>query len=294
MIAFAALFAIAVVFILFVGSILQKDTVVVFCNVGQGDGAYLRINNRIDILIDAGPDQKILSCLGKYMPFYDRKIELAFLTHPEKDHYGGYIHVADRYTIEQFIASPVGNANDSFAEFVAKLAQKHVSIKSLYRSDFVKVMDAEFRFIWPDKNYVRLHTENNSRAPAMQKNDLGPYSNYFRATAYDPNAFSQIFVFSQRSKRILFTGDITNEILDSLLDSSVPNVNIIKIPHHGSANGLNKKFLKLADPEVSVISAGRNNRYGHPHKEILGLLNAAKSKIKRTDIEGNIVFYFGN
>ena len=72
-------------------------TQVVFCDVGQGDGAYIRTENNIDIVIDAGKSKNILTCLGKYMPFYDRKIELVILTHPELDHYGGLIDVFKNY-----------------------------------------------------------------------------------------------------------------------------------------------------------------------------------------------------
>ena len=58
---------------------------VVFCNVGQGDASYVRLNH-VDILIDAGPDSKVVNCLGKYMPAFDKKIELVIISHPQKDH----------------------------------------------------------------------------------------------------------------------------------------------------------------------------------------------------------------
>ncbi len=79
--------------------IFNTQSVVVFCNVGQGDAAYLRINNKVDVLIDSGPDSRVLDCLGKYMPFYDKTIELAFLSHPHFDHYGGFLSLAGRYHI---------------------------------------------------------------------------------------------------------------------------------------------------------------------------------------------------
>jgi competence protein ComEC len=70
----------------------------------------------------------------------------------------------------------------------------------------------------------------------------------------------------------------------------IKNITFIKVPHHGSKNGLTKKFLSLINPAIAVISVGKNNAYGHPAKEVLEMLKAQKVKIKRTDEEGNIVF----
>lgn len=60
------------------------------------------------------------------------------------------------------------------------------------------------------------------------------------------------------------------------------------MPHHGSKNGLTKKLLDAVTPEVAVISVGKNNRYGHPHEEVLNLLSEKEVKILRTDQKGNI------
>src|SRR3990167_10239079 len=102
-------FSLMVAFFIFLSSLSDERTKIVFCNVGQGDAAYIRIKNKSDVLIDAGPDKSILSCLGKYMPFWDRKIEMAFLSHPNSDHYNGYFYIADRYQIDKFITvkSPI-------------------------------------------------------------------------------------------------------------------------------------------------------------------------------------------
>lgn len=75
---------------------------VVFCDVGQGDAIYLKTPRGLDILVDGGPDTKVLSCLGRHMPFWDRKIELVFLTHPHSDHQTGIVAVKNRYQIGQY------------------------------------------------------------------------------------------------------------------------------------------------------------------------------------------------
>lgn len=70
---------------------LDNRTKIVFCDVGQGDATYIRVRNKVNVLIDAEPDKRVLSCLGRHMPFWDKQIELIFLSHPNKDHYQGFL-----------------------------------------------------------------------------------------------------------------------------------------------------------------------------------------------------------
>ncbi|MEK7109611.1 MAG: MBL fold metallo-hydrolase, partial [Patescibacteria group bacterium] len=79
-------------------------------------------------------------------------------------------------------------------------------------------------------------------------------------------------------------------VLGRLSHGAIGKVDILKIPHHGSKNGLTKKFLDLADPEVAVISVGKNNFYGHPSNKVLDMLKAKNTQIRRTDRDGDIVF----
>lgn len=241
-----------------------NETVVVFCDVGQGDAAYIRVENKVDILIDAGPDNKVLSCLGKYMPFWDHTIELAFLSHPQKDHYGGYLTILDHYKIGQFFETHIPTKSSLYDSLEKKLTEENVPTSPLYQNDQLIIGNAEIDSLWPGKS--------NVLAFSQAKND--------------PNIISQVFVFSYKNTRILFTGDIYGRLVENI----IPNVDIMKTPHHGSANGLTAKMLKLADPFVAVISVGKNNVYGHPSKKVLDMLQASDLKKRRTDQEGDIVF----
>ena len=239
-------------------------TIVVFCDVGQGDGAYIRVRNKIDILVDAGPDNKILSCLSQYMPFWDHTIELAFLSHPQKDHYGGYLSILDHYKIDHFFTTPVTVKSSTFQKLLDKLKVGKTRIEAIYRGTSLEIDAARIDFLWPSKDYVLTTFK-----PQMDLNNI-----------------SQIFVFSEGKTHILFTGDIYGRLVEQL----IPRVSILKVPHHGSHNGLTKKFLILADPDQAVISVGKHNSYGHPAKSALDMLQALGTKIRRTDIEGTIVF----
>jgi competence protein ComEC len=269
----------AVIFIIFlcffiagfsvIGSLRGHNSIVVFCDVGQGDGAYIRVDNKVDILIDAGPDDRILQCLGKYMPFYDRTIEIAFLSHPQKDHYGGFEPVLRHYSIKLFVATPLPSSSTLYNNLMANLVKKGTSIIPLYQSDQVDIANAHITFYWPTADYVQ-----------MTKGTL------------DPNMYSQVLLFNQENFSILFTGDTQPDIEDRLLQQPIQKVTILKVPHHGSAKGLTDKLYLLADPEVSVISVGRNNSYGHPSPSIINLIEKNGGKIRRTDREGDIFYRF--
>jgi competence protein ComEC len=284
-------FVFSFLLLLLIGSqtIFYQKTKVVFCDVGQGDAAYIRTREKQDILIDAGPDRKVLSCLGKHMPFYDRKIELAFLSHPQKDHYGGYLEILDRYQIDNFIVSPLDNNTQSFNLLKRKLKEKKIKIRNLYAGEKIILGDRKanlITFLWPSRQYMaeKINKSNFS----SQKNVLGAFS-----TNSDLNDFSAVFIFSQGDFDILFTGDASPEILNRLVVTinKLPwkKLDILKVPHHGSKNGLTKNFLQLADPTLSVISVGKNNAYGHPSPEILEMLKALKKQYLRTDEKGDIV-----
>ena len=69
---------------------------------------------------------------------------------------------------------------------------------------------------------------------------------------------------------------------------SIPKVNYLKVPHHGSKNGLSQSLLDAASPQIAVISVGKNNSYGHPSKEVLNMLEAKEIKIMRTNEVGDV------
>lgn len=245
----------------------DHKTRVVFCDVGQGDGAYLRINNRIDVLIDAGPEHTITQCLGKYMPFYDRTIEFAFVSHHHADHYGGFTDVIQRYRIETLLVNIPLEPTAEFSSFIHTAKSKHVTIKPFLQGDTLRVADARFDGKWPTQSVMDKSTSN-----------------------VNPNDLSQVIHFTQRSMTILFTGDITQESDKRLLQQPGFEALVLKIPHHGSANGLTRELLSLAHSRVAVISVGKKNRYGHPSSAILKYLKSQGIKVLRTDELQNISF----
>ena len=249
---------------------LDSKTKIVFCDVGQGDATYIRVKNKVDVLIDAGPDKKILNCLGKHMPFWDKKIELAFLSHPNKDHYQGFFFINGRYKIERFVTVENPFVSPSYKNLIETLKKNQVLILKKFQGDQINILNDRFLFLWPAKNYF----------------------------SSEDNDYSHLLLFQEDDFKALFTGDASPKILNLIVKTNsidfIKNINLIKIPHHGSKNGLTKNFLSISNPKIAVISVGKNNTYGHPAKEVLEMLKAQKVKIKRTDEEGNITFKLPN
>ncbi len=245
----------------------DHKTRIVFCDVGQGDGVYMRINNRIDILIDAGPPHSITQCVGKYMPFYDRTIEFAFISHHHADHYGGFSDIIQRYQIQTLLVNIPPEPTEEFKSFLLTAKSKQISIKPFFQGDILRVGDAIFESKWPIQSVVEKSTSN-----------------------VNPNDLSQVIRFTQRSMTILFTGDITQESDKRLLQQSGFDAFVLKVPHHGSTNGLTEELISLAHPRVAVISVGKKNRYGHPTSAILKHLHSQGIKVLRTDELENISF----
>lgn len=260
------LFAISILIYQLISSFTNKQTKIVFCNVGQGDASYMRIHNKIDVLIDTGPDNSVLNCLGHYMPFFDRKIEIVILSHPDKDHIAGLIPLLSRYYIQTIVFPPFETKTNTYNQVKKKIIEKNVKT-------IIGQRGLSFNI---DKDNITILSPNNVQDCSKA------------------NECSVIALFSENKYTTLFTGDASIKEILSLPKHSIKNLSLLKIPHHGSKNGLSSSFFKLADPVVSVISVGKNNSYGHPAKEVLDILKASKTKIRRTDKDGDIVFKLPN
>ena len=245
----------------------ENSSFVVFCDVGQGDASYIHLKPNIDIIIDAGKQSSVLNCLGKYMPANDKIIELAFITHLQNDHYGGLLQIPLRYQVKQIYISDLKTESKDAKGLLALLRDKKIKVDAIYAGDSLAVQTAVFKMLWPTEDYIQASTSKD-----------------------DPNDGSQVMIFKYNDHAILYTGDVSPKSLKMLLQQTVPKVEILKVPHHGSKNGLIYDFLSLADPIYSVISVGKNNSYNHPSPEILTMLSENGTEILRTDRLGDVIF----
>lgn len=257
---------------------------IVFCDVGQGDAAYIRAPNNQDMLIDGGPDDKVLGCLGKYMPFYDRTIDVVVLTHPQKDHMQGLISVIDRYTVKHFVIGVEGNDTSGYKKLVEAIKKKNIPVINLYTGDRFTLGKVELSVLWPEKHWVAQHLSSSL-------SDLSHLSNLQVlgiSTDAELNDFSYVLDLKYGSFNAIFPGDGDSHIQrDIIRTNNLTKINILKFPHHGSKTGILPDFLDLLKPDLAIISVGRNS-YGHPTQEALDMLRNRLIQIKRTDKEGDV------
>jgi competence protein ComEC len=235
---------------------------VVFCDVGQGDGIYIRMPTGQDVLIDGGPNNEILLCLSKNMPFWDRKIELMVLTHPDADHYTGLLPVAKQYEVGAFATSFTQKGVAGYQMLSDILREKGTKQRFVCQNDAFRFgEEVSLRIVWP----------RSCTLSSTEKNDN-----------------SVIAVLAYEEFQVLLTGDAEENIGD-FYQNLAGDVDILKVPHHGSAGGVDEDYLQAVSPEVAILSTGVKNRYGHPAASVVKLLEKNNIKIFRTDRQGDIV-----
>lgn len=239
---------------------------VVFCDVGQGDGIFIRTPNGTDVVLDGGPDDKILACISNHTPFWDRKIELMMLSHPHEDHLRGLVSVLKRYTINRFVTEKLANKTASYRELLNQVGKQHEKVTNAYRGDVLKTPEG-----------VRVSIE----APTSEfLHDTSP-----EGYIGENHEFSSLIVLlSYGSFRIVFTGDAQAEQLSRAVSQ---RVTVFQIPHHGSKTGITPEIIQTLRPSLAVISVGRN-KYGHPSEVVLKILRDQDIKTLRTDQSGDI------
>jgi competence protein ComEC len=233
-----------------------------FCDVGQGDAIFLRSPQGKDILIDGGPDARVLDCISSMMPFYDRTLELVVLTHPQADHLVGLIEVLKRFKVEKIFTT---GATNETAEFEA----------------WQKAKGEEHAESFQAKKGQKIYLEKNLSGEVFWPPEL-----FFVDEINDTSIVLKIDYFDFC---LLLTGDAGKSVWFNLSSGGgLSSCFLLKVPHHGSKNGLDEILLSQTLPKVAVISVGQNNSYGHPHKEILDLLEKYNIRILRTDKNGTI------
>ena len=262
---------------------------IISCNVGQGDSTLI-INKSIEILIDGGPDNTVIDCLSKHIPFWDRTIEMVILTHPQSDHYTGLIAVTERYKVGKILANSLNAGSQTYELLKNRVLTRGVDVVNPVRGLRVMYNMIHIDILHPSKEFLAENLLHNNLTMGQFDNSSGVLGAY--TTNLDPNEFSIVASLSFGSFKFLFTGDAGSELLDSLAttlsENGINSINYIKIPHHGSKYSVSENIYDLMTTGIAVISVGKNS-YGHPHGEVIKLLSDKAIKILRTDTDGDIV-----
>lgn len=247
----------------------EKVLKVYFLDIGQGDAILIQTPNGTQVLIDAGANNKVVNELSQIIPFFDRTIDIIIPTHSDLDHVGGFPEILRRFEIKNYFDSGFVDEDDLNTEIKLLVQnEKNINVKKISRGDNI-ILDKEnnisFEVLWPNSNF---ETSDNNERSIVLRLDYGKTS-------------------------FLFTGDASSKIEKILVENStstnILDIDVLKAGHHGSKTSSSLEFLEKTSPELTIISAGKDNKFGHPNKETLDNLAKVNSQIKNTAEIGRIL-----
>jgi competence protein ComEC len=237
---------------------------VVFMDVGQGDATLIVTPNGRQVLVDGGFYPSVLNDqLGQQIPFWDKEIDMLIATHPDADHVSGLVGVFDRYAVNYLITDGEGLGESPIYDAVLQAAEANGSaIHPAQVGERIHIDDG----IWLEVLHPGAELDSESR---------------------NENSVSMRLVYNQFT--FLFTGDADTAAEQEILATGLPlNSFIFKAGHHGSRSSSTASFLAAVRPQIIVVSAGAENRFGHPHPEMLERAQAIGATVLRTDELGAI------
>ena len=234
-------------------------------NVGQGDALFIESPTGTQIMFDGGPARKVLGPLAGVMSPFDRTIDAIVITNPDADHIGGFSDILKNYKIG-LVLEP-GTLNDSKTFQNLKTEIKNQNISNILARKGMRLHIGGGAFIdilFPDRDVSSWETNDGSVVARLSYGDTS----------------------------IMLTGDATKKtekiILEENLSTELEST-FLKVGHHGSRTSTSSSFVKTVSPEYALISAGKDNKYGHPHQDTLSALSQFGAKIIRTDLSGSII-----
>jgi competence protein ComEC len=252
----------------------RGDFKVTFLDTGQGEAVQIDLPDNKIMLIDGGterPDTGRMSIAPFLWSRGIKKIDYVVLTHQHTDHSGGLNYIFKNFDIGEVWL----NGRPAYeAEEVFRTIEKYgISYRFLKRGDVLKKEQYTVKVFHPYNGF---------------------YANSARGGFSDQNSGSIVLKIESGGVSFLFTGDIEEEAEWDLahLGKHLKS-DIIKVPHHGGRTSSSAEFMNAVNPGIAVISAGRNNRFGHPHYETLQRYRVMGTRIFRTDIDGAITINAG-
>ena len=251
-------------------SLNSEELKVYFFDVGQGDSIFIETKEKKQILIDGGPDNAVIQRLSEAMPFWDRTIDLVILTHPEADHLIGLIEVLKRYKVAAILESGVEcEKPHCFSWLKEKGKEEALNIAAKLGQEIVLDENTKMAILHPFEslNGKKISQANNASVVAKL-----------------------IFGSLDGGYSFLLTGDIEEQVERKLILAGINiDADYLKTPHHGSKTSTSGEFLDNVSPLSAFISLGLDNRYGHPHEEVISRLENKSVKYYRTDELGTIL-----
>lgn len=238
-----------------------------FLDIGQGDSIYIKAFGKTDMLIDGGKSgDLLLKKLDSVMDDFDNSIDVLIITHPDEDHSGGLVSIIEEYDIGAlFISGNISN-NTNYNQ-ILKIAENKGIKTFLGRAPTNIYLDknklVRFEILSPRGDVSFIESNNASISGRLVYGD----------------------------SEFMLTGDAYIEVEENIINENKDiNSDILKLGHHGSKTSTSMEFLKAVNPEVVIISAGKNNTYGHPHQSVMDRVKLLGIKSLATYDLGTITF----
>lgn len=230
-----------------------------FIDVGQGDSIFIESPNGKTMLVDGGvkgAGQQVVSYLKELGV---NKLDVVVATHPDADHIGGLIPVLNSIEIGQFYDSGKVHTSQTFEEMLTLIEEKNIPYNVPKTGDSIA---------FDDDLQVKVLNANEE--------------------ATDNNDASIVLKIAYGNVSFLLTGDAGVALEQEMLQSDV-KATVLKAGHHGSNTSSSAEFIEAVHPEVTILSYGEGNKYGHPHAEVVERLQAIGSKTYATAEAGTVI-----
>lgn len=238
-----------------------------FIDVGQGDATLIKVGDK-NVLIDTGEKSAKDELLAYLNDHSVKEIEYFVVTHFDTDHFGNGIDVLENYDVKKLLIPDQVKTTASYENFIDKATEQQ-------ESKDIEVLNANEMI---GEKLLINELELTILAPLKDDYD-------------DSNDFSIVLMARYGNKRVLLSGDAEKEAEEDIVSkysTNDLNCDVFKLGHHGSRTSSSQELLDLATPEYVVASCGVDNKYGHPHSEVLKRIKGMK--LYRTDEQGSIVF----
>ncbi|WP_238881339.1 ComEC/Rec2 family competence protein [Clostridium sp. YIM B02551] len=233
-----------------------------YIDVGQGDAILIQYKDK-NLLIDSSTSKEDKKFKNYINSLKIKKFDAIVATHPDEDHIGNMDWVIKNFDVGKFYAPKKKTTTAAFKDMVAELNNKDLKINVLKGGSTIDF------------------------SPDLKLDVFAPNSDNY---GDDNNNYSAIIKLTYGNNTALFTGDAEKESEAETLQKGYNlKSDILKVGHHGSSTSTSKNFLQAVNPKYAIISCGKDNKYGHPHKETIDKLKAAKVKYYRTDLDGTII-----
>jgi len=243
----------------------QKYLTVEFLDVGQGDAIHVTTPDGFELLIDGGPSAQVLRQLAEKRSFFDKDIDVMIATHPDADHIAGLVDVMERYQIGMILDTAVESDSQ-----VSQVFQDDA------RAEGARIVTAKAG------QSLQLGASTTVRI-------LSPAGD---TTGWETNTASIVVQVVYGDIEFMLTGDAPINIENYLVSQygDLLESEVLKLGHHGSKTSTSEEFLEVVKPDYAVVSAGKDNSYGHPKAEVIERVIEKEIEVFSTMEQGTITF----